>query len=141
MAASQSRKTTSAKAAADQYPRPKLACSRGAGCAVSSNAINIRALTSVRKSLIAGTSQDRRSPFSSPFWRTTTTSSTTSFARQITSCDTAPQLVAASFAASRLRHFTTLLRPNCAITCTFRNISTFTPRPHSTYRIAHTFGS
>jgi hypothetical protein len=29
MAASQSRKTTSAKAAAVQYPRPKLACSRG----------------------------------------------------------------------------------------------------------------
>ena len=63
MAASQSRKTTSAKAAAVQYPRPKLACSRGAGCAVSSNAINNHALTSVRKSLIAGTSQDRRPPF------------------------------------------------------------------------------
>jgi hypothetical protein len=95
-------------------------------CAVLSNAINTHALTSVRKSLIAGTSQDRRPPFSSPLWRTPTTSTTTFFARQFTSCDTAPQLVVASPAASRPRLHCVLLRLDCAITCNFRNISTFT---------------
>jgi hypothetical protein len=109
-ARSQSRRTTSAKAAF-QLPeagRQQLACS--CCLAVSSNASNIHARPRVDLSTKEPHRQDKsRSPPSLlfTFLARASTVTTALSARRLTSRNTALQLVAAPSAGVRLRHFTT----------------------------------